>query len=144
MIPAGYPFEVTLGQGKVVQGWEVSLLTVAVGETVHLRLSADYGYGDQGSKGNSKDDSIPPGATLEFEVELVSIVGGARTTRADEDLARLTLLRAEREAAAASAAEAKAGKEAAKTEVRNRERIASGSHCKGHCFPSPLHWVLTK
>ncbi len=39
----GYPFEFTLGEGKVVKGWDVALRTMAVGESADLILAPEYG-----------------------------------------------------------------------------------------------------
>jgi hypothetical protein len=67
------PFSFPLGQGRVIQGWDKSFGTMAVGERAILVLSPDYAYGSRGAGG-----SIPGGATLYFDVELLSFKGAAR------------------------------------------------------------------
>lgn len=62
----GEPFDVTLGQKRVIAGWEEGLLGMKVGETRRLTIPPELGYGPRGA-GNV----IPPNATLVFEVELL-------------------------------------------------------------------------
>ena len=62
----GEAFDVTLGQRRVIAGWEEGLLGMKVGETRRLTIPPDLGYGARGA-GNV----IPPNATLVFEVELL-------------------------------------------------------------------------
>ncbi len=64
----GQPFEVTLGQRRVIAGWEQGLQAMKVGEQRKLTIPPDLGYGARGAGG-----VIPPNATLVFDVELVEI-----------------------------------------------------------------------
>lgn len=64
----GQPFSFTLGEGRVIQGWEQGVLGMTIGEKRKLTIPAHLGYGDSGS-----GSLIPPGATLIFEVELLAI-----------------------------------------------------------------------
>jgi FKBP-type peptidyl-prolyl cis-trans isomerase len=64
----GEPFEVTLGQRRVIAGWEMGLKGMKVGEKRRLTIPPDLGYGAKGAGG-----VIPPNATLIFEVELLAI-----------------------------------------------------------------------
>jgi FKBP-type peptidyl-prolyl cis-trans isomerase len=62
------PFEFTLGQGRVIPGWEQGILGMKVGGKRRLTIPPDLAYGSQGNAG-----VIPPNATLIFEVELLEI-----------------------------------------------------------------------
>ena len=62
------PFALTLGAGQVIQGWDQGLVGMQVGGLRRLVIPPDLGYGQRGS-GNT----IPPNATLIFDVELLSI-----------------------------------------------------------------------
>ncbi len=64
----GEPFSFQLGTGGVIAGWDEGVATMKVGSKRQLVVPADLGYGDAGAGG-----VIPPGATLIFEVELLSI-----------------------------------------------------------------------
>lgn len=63
----GEPFSFTIGEGGVIQGWEQGIPGMKVGGKRKLTIPADLGYGETGS------GSIPPNATLVFEVELVEV-----------------------------------------------------------------------
>ncbi|HKC84088.1 MAG TPA: FKBP-type peptidyl-prolyl cis-trans isomerase [bacterium] len=67
------PFPVTLGQRRVIAGWEQGLQGMKVGEKRRLTIPPELGYGARGAGG-----VIPPNATLVFEVELLKIRGKAK------------------------------------------------------------------
>jgi FKBP-type peptidyl-prolyl cis-trans isomerase FkpA len=64
----GAHFEFTLGQGRVIQGWDKGVVGMQVGEVRELTIAPEMAYGDRGAGA-----LIPPGATLVFEVELADI-----------------------------------------------------------------------
>ena len=63
------PFPVTLGQGRVIQGWDEGLIGAKAGGRRQLDIPADLAYGDQGS-----GDVITPGSALSFVVDIVAVV----------------------------------------------------------------------
>lgn len=62
----GQPFPLTL-PGQVIQGWNEGIPGMKEGGVRKLVIPPALGYGDQGQ------GSIPPGATLVFEVELLKV-----------------------------------------------------------------------
>lgn len=66
--------------GGVIPCWTEALQTMKVGEKAHITCPADIAYGDRGFPG-----SIPPGATLAFDVELLEIVPPQAAAPAPEE-----------------------------------------------------------
>jgi len=64
----GQTFDFQIGVGQVIKGWDEGLLDMCPGDERKLTIPADKGYGDQGA-----GDVIPGGATLYFDVKLISI-----------------------------------------------------------------------
>ncbi|KAL0581156.1 hypothetical protein V5O48_000846 [Marasmius crinis-equi] len=81
----GRPFQVELGMGTVIKGWEegwiywftcseaylmlkLGVLKLSKGEKAILTIPSDLAYGDQGVP-----PLIPPNALLKFEMELLEI-----------------------------------------------------------------------
>jgi hypothetical protein len=56
-----------LRTGQVIKGWDQGVATMRKGERAILKCAPEYGYGANGSP-----PTIPPGATLLFDVELLS------------------------------------------------------------------------
>ena len=67
-VDRGTPFSFTLGVREVIAGWDLGVAGMRVGGRRTLIIPADLGYGDRGA-----GRVIPPGATLQFEVELLGI-----------------------------------------------------------------------
>eukprot|EP00816_Leptocylindrus_hargravesii_P002689 CAMPEP_0196812712 /NCGR_PEP_ID=MMETSP1362-20130617/29758_1 /TAXON_ID=163516 /ORGANISM="Leptocylindrus danicus, Strain CCMP1856" /LENGTH=183 /DNA_ID=CAMNT_0042188531 /DNA_START=65 /DNA_END=616 /DNA_ORIENTATION=+ len=65
----GRPFSFKVGAGQVIRGWDESFGTMKVGERRQIILPPRLAYGDRGAGG-----IIPGGATLYFDVELLSIL----------------------------------------------------------------------
>jgi len=62
------PLQFALGSGRVIKGWEEGIAGMKVGGRRTLIIPPEMGYGATGFRG-----SIPPNATLKFDVELLGI-----------------------------------------------------------------------
>ena len=64
----GKPFDLRLGAGDVIKGWDEGIPGMKVGGKRQLRIPSDLAYGSKGYPG-----VIPPNSTLIFDVQLVAI-----------------------------------------------------------------------
>ena len=60
------PFKFQLGIGQVIKAWDLGFATMKKGEKAMIIAKSEYAYGKNGSP-----PTIPPDATLQFEVELL-------------------------------------------------------------------------
>ena len=67
-VDRGDPFEFPLGGGYVIAGWDEGVVGMKVGGKRTLILTPELGYGERGA-----GRSIPPNATLIFDVELLGL-----------------------------------------------------------------------
>ncbi|KAJ3444266.1 fk506-binding protein [Anaeramoeba flamelloides] len=61
------PFQFVVGEGSVIQGWDLGVPTMKIGEVALLTIRPKYGYGKQ-----NMGRELPPNSTLIFEIELLS------------------------------------------------------------------------
>jgi len=67
-VDRGTPFSFTLGERRVIPGWEKGVEGMQVGGKRELIIPPNMAYGSQGAGG-----VIPPDATLKFEIELLDV-----------------------------------------------------------------------
>jgi peptidylprolyl isomerase len=65
---SGQPFDLTLGQGQVIAGWDEGIVGMKAGGRRELIIPPDMAYGAQG-----RPPSIKPNETLVFVVDLLAI-----------------------------------------------------------------------
>ena len=62
------PFSFRLGAGHVIKGWDEGVEGMKIGGTRKLVIPPELGYGARGA-----GSTIPPNATLNFQVELLDL-----------------------------------------------------------------------
>ena len=62
------PFSFQLGMGRVIKGWDEGISRLPIGCKAVLEIPSDLAYGSRGAGA-----TIPPNATLYFEIEVLSV-----------------------------------------------------------------------
>lgn len=75
------PFSFTLGERRVIPGWEKGVEGMQVGGKRELIIPPELAYGSQGAGG-----VIPPNATLRFEIELLKVKAKKYSNIGNEEL----------------------------------------------------------
>ena len=63
------PFTFRIGAGDVIEGWDLGVVGMKVGEKRKLTIPSELAYGERGAGGGA----IPANSTLVFEIELLGI-----------------------------------------------------------------------
>jgi len=63
------PYTFTIGNGKVIKGWEIGVKSMKIGEKSEFLIFPDYAYKKKGIP-----PIIPPNAKLTFEIELIDVI----------------------------------------------------------------------
>ncbi|CAG9839505.1 unnamed protein product [Diabrotica balteata] len=78
------PFQFDLGKGNVIKAWDIGVATMKKGERAMLTCAPQYAYGESGSP-----PTIPPNATLKFDVEVLSWKGEDLSPNKDGGIERI-------------------------------------------------------
>ncbi|MBL6928116.1 MAG: FKBP-type peptidyl-prolyl cis-trans isomerase [Rhodospirillales bacterium] len=79
----GKPFAFTLGEGRVIQGWDKGVEGMKVGGKRELIIPPELAYGPNGT------GPIPGNATLRFEVELLAVSSPPKVTNIDNETLKI-------------------------------------------------------
>lgn len=79
----GEKFSFEVGKGNVIKGWDMGVPTMRRGELARFTIRSEYAYGESGSP-----PTIPPNATLVFEIELFEFHGEDLSEAKDKSIVR--------------------------------------------------------
>jgi FKBP-type peptidyl-prolyl cis-trans isomerase len=68
------PFNMTVGVGRAIPGWDMGVVGMRVGGKRIITIPPELGYGKRGVVDRG-EVIVPPNSTLQFEVELLHVVG---------------------------------------------------------------------
>ncbi|KAI4504600.1 hypothetical protein M0802_000150 [Mischocyttarus mexicanus] len=81
------PFKFNLGMSDVISAWDIGVATMKKGEIAMLTCAPKYAYGKTGSP-----PKIPPNATLNFEIEVLSWTEEDLSPDADGSITRAQII----------------------------------------------------
>lgn len=70
----GKPFSIVVGLGQVIEGWDMGMMSMYLGEKSDIFIQPQYAYGEEGRK-----PKIPANAPVIFRIELLQV--GSRKCR---------------------------------------------------------------
>ncbi|CAD8188019.1 unnamed protein product [Paramecium pentaurelia] len=62
------PYKYTIGKEELIKGFDIALKSMKIGEKVELKVTSNYGYGDEGDTYKN----VPKNANLTYEIELIN------------------------------------------------------------------------
>ena len=70
------PLRFRLGEGQVIPGLDEGLMQLSLGSRARLVIPAELAYGDRGFcwDRTSGKGLVPPGSSVEFDIELLEII----------------------------------------------------------------------
>jgi len=71
---SGHAVSFLLGTSQTIKGLEVALLAMRAGSRALVVIAPAYGYGSKGRAPRDEEPEVPPGATLEYELSLISFL----------------------------------------------------------------------
>ncbi|XP_015513826.1 FK506-binding protein 59 isoform X1 [Neodiprion pinetum] len=81
------PFEFDLGKKSVIKAWDIGVATMKRGEVAILTCAPDYAYRAAGSP-----PTIPPNATLKFEIEMIDWKGADLSPEQDNSIEKFQIV----------------------------------------------------
>jgi hypothetical protein len=72
----GKPYTLTVGSQKVIKAMDITVRSMKVNEICRMVTRCDYAYGKDGLRTSKGDIIVPPYATLQFDIQLLTMQHG--------------------------------------------------------------------
>ena len=69
---SGHAVSFLLGTGQTIKGLETAIKAMKAGARALVVIAPEYAYGNKGRAPHADEPEVPPGATLEYEISLIS------------------------------------------------------------------------